>query len=222
MSDSSQAQGTQPTTPQPVDDPTSPEQQPAQSSNNAKWAVFKIILDWSTAIVIVLILHFFVFQAFHVSGTSMMTTLHNDDYLIVSKLGSTETGLAHLVGLSYTNYPAHGQIIVFHFPEDTSKIFVKRVIGLPGDHVVIANGRVSVFNRANPLGYNPDTSYEPSGTFTIGNIDTVVPAGNIFVLGDNRTPNGSYDSRSWGELPLSDVIGNVVLRLLPVNAFKLF
>ena len=113
-----------------------------------------------------------------------------------------------------------GQIIVFHFPKDTSRVFVKRVVGLPGDRVVVKNGTVTIFNSGHKDGFNPDKTYETSDTTTLIDTDEVVQAGNVFVMGDNRSPNGSYDSREWGELPSSYIIGNAVLRLLPLDQAK--
>ena len=174
-------------------------------------------------LVIIAVLHFFVFQAFHVVGTSMVSTLHDTDYLIISKLGNTEAQIARDIGHQNSLYiPARGQIIVFHFPLDPSKIFVKRVVGVPGDRVVVKNGQVTIYNAANPGGFNPDAKYESAGTYTGIDTDVVVKPGNVFVMGDNRTDGGSYDSRQWGLLPSSYIVGNVVLRLLPLDQAKVF
>jgi signal peptidase I len=181
------------------------------------WIIFPLL--------VVLILHNFVFQAYHVLGTSMNPTLQQTDYLIISKVDSSGNMIHRIFGGKNTYIPNRGQIIVFHYPKDPSEIFVKRVIGQPGDRVVIKNGSVTVFNAAHPSGYNPDSKYEPTGTVTLSNtesgvLDETVQPGNVFVMGDNRTPGGSYDSREWGELPSSYIIGNAVLRLLPLDAVK--
>ena len=168
----------------------------------------------------VLILHNFVFQAYHVIGTSMVPSLHDADYLIVSKVGYTENLVERMFGQDKKYIPARGQIIVFRFPKDTSRVFVKRVVGLPGDRVVVKNGSVTLYNQAHPSGFSPDIKYEADGTTTLIDTDEVVQAGNVFVMGDNRTPNGSYDSREWGELPSSYIIGDAVLRLLPLDQVK--
>ncbi|HEV2355553.1 MAG TPA: signal peptidase I [Puia sp.] len=186
-------------------------------------SVFAAIFSWIIfPIAVVLILHNFVFQAYHVLGTSMVPTLHNTDYLIVSKLGYTETELARALGHNSDYIPKRGEIIVFHYPKDPTKIFVKRVVGLPGDHVVIKNGSVTIYDSAHPGGFNPDVNYEPSGTQTLIDTDVVVQPVELFVMGDNRTPGGSFDSREWGELPSSYIIGNVVMRLLPLDQVKIF
>lgn len=177
------------------------------------WIIFPVA--------VVLILHNFVFQAYHVLGTSMVPTLHDTDYLIISKVGYTQALVGRSLGKNDPYLPARGQIIVFHYPKDPSKIFVKRVVGEPGDHVVVRNGTVTVFNSAHPSGFNPDTNYEPSGTQTLIDTDVTVQQDNLFVMGDNRTPGGSYDSREWGQLPSSYIIGNAVLRLLPLDQVKI-
>jgi signal peptidase I len=171
----------------------------------------------------VLILHFFVFQAYHVVGTSMVPTLHQTDYLIISKVDYTKFLIQRDVFHKNKTYiPGRNQIIVFHYPKQPDLIFVKRVIGLPGEHVVIRNGQVTVYNKANPKGFDPNNGYEGRTQTTLGDIDEVVPSDSVFVLGDNRTPGGSFDSRDWGDLPSSYIIGNAVLRLLPLDQVKTF
>jgi len=184
--------------------------------------IFSAIFSWIIfPIAIVLILHNFVFQAYHVVGTSMVSTLHDTDYLIISKLGYTQSLIERTFGQDKKYIPPRGQIIVFRFPKDTSRVFVKRVVGLPGDRVVVKNGTVTIYNSQHPEGFNPDANYESKDTTTLIDTDEVVQAGNVFVMGDNRTPNGSYDSREWGELPSSYIIGNAVLRLLPLDQVKI-
>jgi signal peptidase I len=209
----------------PAKQPESNTQQPetSQLSNIASGfaSVFAAIFSWIIfPIAVVLILHNFVFQAYHVLGTSMFPTLHNTDYLIVSKLGYTETLVERALGENVDYIPKRGEIIVFHYPKDPTKIFVKRVVGLPGDHIVIKDGTVTVYDPQHPNGFNPDASYEPSGTQTLIDTDVVVQPGELFVMGDNRTPGGSFDSREWGQLPSSYIIGNVVLRLLPLDQIR--
>ena len=186
-------------------------------------AIFGGIFSWILfPVAIVLILHFFVFQAYHVLGTSMVGTLHDGDYLIISKVSYTEALIGRAFGENKKYIPKRGQVIVFHYPKDPTKIFVKRVVALPGERVVVKNGAVTVFNAANPNGFNPDVKYEAPSTATLIDTDETVEVGNVFVLGDNRTPGGSYDSREWGELPSSYIIGDVVLRLLPLDQIKIF
>lgn len=194
-----------------------------QSIANGFRTIIVATLSWVVfPFAIVLVLHNFVFQAYHVLGTSMVPTLHETDYLIVSKLSDTAAMVQSTFGKKTDYIPARGKIIVFHYPQDVSKVFVKRVVGLPGDRVVIKNGTVSIVNETNKNGFNPDTSYELSSTNTLIDTDETVQPGNVFVLGDNRTPGGSFDSREWGQLPSSYIIGDAVLRLLPLKDTKVF
>jgi signal peptidase I len=168
------------------------------------WIIFPVLVVFG--------LHFFVFQPYHVVGSSMAETLHNGDYLIISKLSRTFQGGSYL--------PKRGEIIVFRFPKNPSQTFIKRVIGLPGDRVVVENGTVTVFNDEHPDGFNPDTAYEPAGATTLIGTDETVRAGHVFVMGDNRNPNMSSDSRDWGEVPVQNIIGEAKMRLLPLNGLK--
>lgn len=189
--------------------------------------VFGAVFSWVIfPIAMVLILHYFVFQAYHVIGTSMVPTLHETDYLIISKLGHTQALIQKTFGQNATYIPKRGQVVVFRYPDEPSKIFVKRVIGVPGDRVVIKGGKISIFNKEHPDGFDPDTKYEVPDTTTLSNtpsgiLDETIPNGQIFVVGDNRSPGGSFDSRQWGNLPSSYIIGNAVIRLLPLDQVKI-
>ena len=169
--------------------------------------------------VTLLLLHAFVLGTFHVFGTSMENTLQQGDFLVVSKLGVTEAKVLGLVDRGFAYLPRHGEIVVFRLPQNPSLILVKRVIGLPGDRVVIQGGKVRVYDARHAEGYDPtvSTRAQPVGEMTEGSIDHVVPAGHLFVIGDNRTPGGSIDSREWGDLPSRDIVGKVVVRLLPLQ-----
>jgi signal peptidase I len=213
---------------QPSSTPTPPSPAPIAGRNPVVAALGAFfdnpIISWFVIpIVLVVILHFYVFSAFHVVGTSMLPTLQNSDYLIVSEVGRSVAQVEHK---DYV--PARGQIIVFHYPKDPSLDFVKRVIALPGERVVINNCTVTVYNAQNPQGFDPDqhpshlTNGSCTQSDTEGSLDETVPAGNIFVLGDNRTPGGSSDSRVWGYLPTYDIIGNAVLRLYPFSNVRIF
>jgi signal peptidase I len=176
------------------------------------WFISGIVSALLISVPTVIVLHEFVFQAFHVSGTAMSPALNDGDYLITSVLEPSLGGKAYV--------PQRGQIIVFHFPLDTSKIFIKRVVGLPGDHVVISGGKVTIYNKANPNGFNPDVSYEAPSADTLIDTNEIVKPNSVFVLGDNRAAGASYDSRQWGDLPSSDIISVVVYRLEP--SFKTY
>lgn len=147
----------------------------------------------------------------------MTPTMQNSDYLIVSKV---QKSIAHLKGETYI--PKRNQIIVFHYPKQPEYDFVKRVVGLPGERVVVKDCIVTVFNKERPNGFKPDVSHEISGTCTDGEVNEVVPSKTVFVMGDNRTPGGSSDSREWGFLPSHDIVGNAILRLYPLDGVRIF
>ncbi len=138
-----------------------------------------------------LLLTFFIFflvnglvGRYRIEGSSMNPTLADGQYLLINNLSY------------YLSEPQRGEIIVFHHP--TSELnLIKRVIGLPGDHVVIENGTVSVNGQALT---EPYISAPPNyrGQWT-------VPEGNYFVLGDNR--NASSDSHTWSFLPKDHIVG---------------
>lgn len=180
----------------------------------------KVLFDWVILpLSIVVILHLFVFQAFRVDGKSMEPTLQNADYLIVSKVEATVARHFH----RETYIPERGEIVIFKFPNNPSLIFVKRVIALPGERVVVKNGVLTVFSEQHPNGFNPDTGeYGISGASTLGDDDRIIPKDSVYVIGDNRHPSGSYDSREWGPVPSENIIGKAVLRLLPLDAVKTF
>lgn len=182
-------------------------------------SIFWGFINWVAApLLIVFILHNFVFQAYHVDGSSMTPTLHTADYMIVSKVENT---IAKLTGKSYI--PRRHQVVVFSYPKDPSLVFIKRVTALPGERVVVKDGTITVYNSENPKGFSPDDdSFERAATYTEGDLDEVVPEGSVFVVGDNRLPSGSFDSREWGMLPSENIIGNAVIRLLPLDGFRFF
>jgi signal peptidase I len=171
---------------------------------------------------LIFFLHYYVFSAYHVIGNSMLPTLHDTDYLIISKVDHTKSLVENKKYI-----PARGQIIVFHYPKQPEFDFVKRVVGLPRDRVVIQNGQVTVYSAQDGQAVKPDQDHQTYGNYTEGDssgkdIDLVVPEGNLFVLGDNRTPGGSSDSREWGFLPSEDIVGNVVMRLYPFSNVHIF
>jgi signal peptidase I len=131
------------------------------------------------------LLHAFALGTFRVEGSSMESTLAPGDLLLVSKLDVTGARIRALLGSSDSCALRRGELVVFRLPENPSLILVKRVFAAPRDRAVIDG------------------------------FDAVVPPGALFVIGDNRAPNASVDSRAWGYLPCANVIGRVVARLLP-------
>jgi len=133
---------------------------------------------------------------------------------------------AHLFNGEYI--PKRGQIIVFknpHYNAGTGdEYIVKRVIAFPGERVVVKDGAITVYNDEFPNGFNPDDSNngEP-GSPTSGSVDTIVTEGTLFVSGDHREGDFSYDSRSGlGLIPYYDVVGPVGLRIYPLTKLRFF
>lgn len=161
-----------------------------------------------------------VFQPYEVDGASMETTLQNADRLIVFKLPRT---LANITGGEYT--PGRWDVIVFDKPKrlsapESTQHLIKRVIGLPGERVVIKEGKVTVYNEENIDGFDPDEGkdYAEDIVTTSGNVDITVGADEIFVLGDNRS--NSSDSRVFGSIPTDILVGKATARFIPANAMK--
>lgn len=160
------------------------------------------------AIVAVLLIRAFLVQPFLVSGDSMVPTFHNGDYLLVDEL-------------TYRlREPARGEVIVFRYPKDEKLFFIKRIIGLPGERVEIADGNIIIVNGEHPQGLTLDEPYLSASLQTSGNEDITLGDGQYFVLGDNRS--FSLDSRSWGTVTKKEIMGLVRLRLLPLSALNTF
>lgn len=176
--------------------------------------ILREVLWFAGLIVAVVILHNFIFQAFYVSGSSMEPDFHDGDYLIISKLPVT---FHNLLSKNKDLDVERGQVLVFKSPQNPKVFFIKRVIGLPGDRVVIKDGAIKIYNEENPNGLELHEDYIDNSQSTLGDIDEVVEEGKLFVLGDNRSLNGSYDSREWGQLPQNNVTGVATLKIMPIN-----
>lgn len=206
----------------PHDDPVNDIDTATQPSKFRRF--FGSFVSWVVIpLVIVLVLHTFVFQAFYVEGNSMQPDFASNDYLIVNKLSMTFNNLAGMVGVKSNPSLARGDVIIFRPPVAPNSFFVKRVIGLPGETVSIKNGKVTIINGEHPQGFVLNEDYiDKSQTTTVqtdnGELRVKVEQGKYFVMGDNRHPGGSYDSRDWGLLPKENIIGVAYLRLLPVSS----
>lgn len=170
-------------------------------------SILTTILILLMAPVLALIIVAFVFQSYQVDGPSMQPTLYTNDRLIIWKVGRT---WSRITGNPYI--PERGSVVVFvkrglyDFSSDQEKQLIKRIIGLPGDRVVVHEGVITVYNNDHPDGFNPDKTLDITDTVTgeiTGNVDITVKEGEMFVVGDHR--DNSLDSRSFGAVPVTDL-----------------
>ncbi len=178
--------------------PMQPKNSKLRENLRGAWDLIKFAV---IALAIVIPVRMFIAQPFVVNGDSMFPTFHNKEYLIVDEI-------SYIV-----RSPARGEVTIFRYPNDPSRFFIKRIIGMPNETIEIKNGVVKIINKENPDGFILEEPYlnekfTTTETFTTGN-------DQYFVMGDNR--NRSSDSRSWGVLPKKFMIGRAYLRLLPVG-----
>ncbi len=156
--------------------------------------------DLLLSVVIAVVVILFVYQPVKVEGTSMMPTLEDQQRIFINKfiyrLGSNEI--------------ERGDMIVFWFPHDPTKSYIKRVIGLPGDAVKVERGQVLVNKQPLTESYVPEEFRDE-----ISRPETIVPPGNYYVLGDHRS--SSNDSRSWGTVPRDYIYGKAVFAYWPLE-----
>jgi signal peptidase I len=175
-------------------------------------------------LVVALALILFVFQSYQVSGPSMQQTLHDQDRLIVWKLPRTWARITH-----HQYVPDRGDIVIFtesglaQYGQENTKQLIKRVIGLPGDRVVVAHNTITIFNKEHPEGFQPDKTLPYGANITEPaeqSIDVTLGKDQLFVCGDNRT--NSLDSRFFGPIQTSQIIGKLALRVLPLTQAEKF
>ncbi len=177
----------------------SPEETTAKKAEHPLTEIIRFSL---IALLIVFPIRMFIAQPFIVSGASMENTFHNGEYLIVDQV------------TYHFEQPERGDVVVFRYPRDPSKFFIKRVIGVPGDHIAIAGSVVTITNEQHPNGAVLPEAYiasmEPN-TY----LEETLGDGEYFVMGDNR--DKSSDSRTWGVLQERNIIGRALIRLFPLQ-----
>lgn len=172
-----------------------------KSTKDSAWELVRFVL---VAIIVVLPIRILVAQPFIVSGSSMFPTFKDNQYLIVDQ-----------VTYKFEN-PKRGDVIVFRYPLDTSKFFIKRIIGLPNERVTIEQGHVSV---TNVKGEEEELDEPYIESMSQDSMSIQLKGDEYFVLGDNRT--ASSDSRVWGVLPHDNIVGKALIRLLPIDSFDI-
>lgn len=167
------------------------------------WEVIKIVI---LAFAIVVPIRYFLFQPFVIQGSSMEPNFHQADYLIVDEL-------------TYRfRAPQRGEVVVFKYPLDPSKRFIKRIIGLPGETIETKDGVVVITKTDGQKIVLNEKDYLPGNSKVPDSASVTLKGGQYFVLGDNRPY--SSDSQDWGELPSNYIIGKVVLRLWPFDSLE--
>ncbi|MGC9066877.1 MAG: signal peptidase I [Minisyncoccia bacterium] len=186
------------------------------------WENIELVL---IALAIVIPIKIFLIQPFIVKGSSMEPNFYTNDFLIVDEISY------------YFRKPQRYEVIVLKASDQGAlyysknsiglnllakiwgQYYIKRIIGLPNETVIINNGEVSVITFENKK-INIDESYLSPNTLTNGNLLIKLKPNQYFVLGDNR--NVSYDSRSWGPLDRNKIVGRVWLRVWPLNRITIF
>ena len=162
------------------------------------------------ALLLALFIRTFIVQAFKIPSGSMIPTLQIGDHILVNKLAYGIRLPLWGRYVAHFNQPKRGDVVVFIFPEDRTKDFIKRVIGTAGDAVEIRDKKIYINGKAVD---DPHAYFEGEGPGGIQIKDDwgpkTVPEGHIFVMGDNR--DKSYDSRFWGYVKLDEVKGRAFL-----------
>ncbi len=158
--------------------------------------------------VIIVPIRYFLVQPFYVKGASMEPNFYDREYLIIDELTFRMRA------------PERGEIIVFRYPRDPSQFFIKRLVGLPGETVEITGGTVVIYNDAHPNGQVLDEKLYLGSTLSQGKKKVTLGADEYFVMGDNR--DESLDSRSFGPINKSAIVGRVWVRGLPLSRIGTF
>lgn len=168
--------------------------------------VWELVRYAIIALAIVVPFRVFIAQPYVVSGSSMIPTFKDGDYLIVDQISKR------------FEEPPRGAVLIIRYPKDPSKFFIKRLIAFPNEKVEIKNGNVFIVNEENKEGLKLDDSYviyKKQDNFSV-----TLKEDEYFVMGDNRA--GSSDSRVWGPLPKANIIGRPIIRLLPIDTLEVW
>lgn len=198
---------------------------PAPQQPSAWREIFSTIGILLLAFLVAVLLIAYVFRSYQVDGPSMESTLQNQDKLIIWKVPRTWARITQ-----HDYIPKRGDVMIFQesglsaYGQEDTKQLIKRVLGLPGDHVVVKDGAVTIYNKANPNGFRPDETlaYNQDKHIppTTGDVDVTLGPDQLFMCGDNRPD--SLDSRAFGPIDANQIIGKLVVRVFPVNQIKTF
>lgn len=172
--------------------------------------VFELLKIVVISLAIIIPVRYYLIQPFYVKGASMEPNFYDREYLIIDEI-------------SYRfNEPERGDIIVFKYPKDPQEYFIKRIIALPGEEIQIKDEKITIYSKANPNGFVLTEDYINPEVKTRGLTEEKITLGpkEYYVLGDNR--NQSKDSRSFGAVDESFIIGRVMFRGWPFTRVTVF
>lgn len=172
------------------------------------YALKEILEVVLVAVLVVMGVRTFLVQPFLVSGQSMEPTFESGDYILINELSY------------YFKEPQRGEVVVFRPPVNEKTYYIKRIIGLPRERVVIEDGRIFIYNEKSPKGFELQELYLSPELKTAGSKDITLKSNEYFVMGDNR--RASYDSRQWGPLTRDEILGSAWVRLWPLNKVMAF
>jgi signal peptidase I len=186
-------------------------------------ALWKIqVWDWFDSIIVAfllaMIIRAFIVQAFRIPSGSMRMTLVEGDMILVNKfIYGAKIPFTNL-RLPAIRQPKRADVIVFIYPEDKKKDFIKRLVGLPGETVEIKGGSIYINNKAASEAIFNQIYYFNKGDFGLADQKIIVPPENYFVLGDNSA--SSKDSRYWGFVPKDDILGQAMIIYWPLQRIR--
>lgn len=170
--------------------------------------VLEMIQVLAVSLAIIIPVRWFLIQPFYVQGASMEPNFFDHEYLIIDEL-------SYRLG-----DPERGDVVVFHYPNDPKQFFIKRVIGLPHETVEISDGKIHIYNVPHPNGMLLDETVYLDQDFTAASQTVTLKADQYYLLGDNRS--SSLDSRFFGPVSRTFIVGRVWVRGYPVDRWKHF
>jgi signal peptidase I len=174
-----------------------------ERTRSSLWGALSWARDLAFSVLIAVVLIVFIYQPVKVEGTSMTPTLQNDERIFINKF-TYKFRLASI---------ARGDTVVFWYPQDATKSYIKRVIGVPGDRVRVDGGQVYVNGQLLEEDYVPAINRD-SVSWRDGE-EQIIPPEDYFVMGDHR--NSSSDSRTWGYVPRRNIYGRAVFVYWPLD-----
>lgn len=160
------------------------------------------------SLAIIIPVRYFLIQPFYVKGASMEPNFYDHEYLIIDEIGYR------------LHQPERGEIVVFRYPNDPRQYFIKRIVGLPGERVKVTGGQVWIYNAEFPDGKAVNEKEYLGAIYTGGEKDVQLASDEYFLMGDNR--GASLDSRSFGPVQRSFIVGRVWFRGWPPEKIKVF